>query len=211
MDWKLLGEIAHWIVPTITGIIGAWIAVASTRRTGRREREESFEKAVVAIVDRHQNKCVLQDALTSAIGARKAEVKAQLDDLRREVGESMEGVVKTHALLCPYGETIARAMDKVRVENTAQIERERQEREKGRNENRDRIVEMSERLSDGQRELHEGQKEIAKQLGTVVIAVTEIRGHMETMDSQRDTLASEVERIRDKQNGHAVRRTMGEE
>ena len=94
---------------------------------------------------------------------------------------------------------------------TNQIERERQEREKGRNENRDRIVEMSERLSDGQRELHEGQKEIAKQLGTVVIAVTEIRGHMETMDSQRDTLASEVERIRDKQNGHAVRRTMGEE
>ena len=50
-------------------------------------------------------------------------MKAQLDDLRREVGESMEGVVKTHALLCPYGETIARAMDKVRVENTAEQQR----------------------------------------------------------------------------------------
>ena len=97
-------------------------------------------------------------------------------------------------------------MRMVKIDLGNQIAREKHERESDRSEDRDRIVELGDRLSAGQEELQGGQKEIVKQLATVVVAVTEIRGHLETMDSERKTLAGEVERIRDQQNGRAVRK-----
>ena len=148
----------------------------------------------------------LGSGIVSSVGTTMTMRRAKHEDLDKRIDERACVLIGEHKDGCPSGDRIESSMRMVKIDLGNQIAREKHERESDRSEDRDRIVVLGDRLSAGQEELQGGQKEIVKQLATVVVAVTEIRGHLETMDSERKTLAGEVERIRDQQNGRAVRK-----
>ena len=193
--------ILHSVVTVAAALLSSWLAVRSTRKLGKKEREEALERIIEESVERHTSHCVLQDMLQRAIEVRKIEVPKQIETAKREMLGALEVAVQSHKLECPFGERITRAMEEVKEDLEERIRLEKVEREEGRTDNRDRIEEMREELAEGQQELKAGQKEISLQLGSVVVTITKIEGHMETMDSERHILADEVKRIRDKQNG----------
>ena len=186
--------ILHSVVTVAAALLSSWLAVRSTRKLGKKEREEALERIIEESVERHTSHCVLQEV-------RKIEVPKQIETAKREMLGALEVAVQSHKLECPFGERITRAMEEVKEDLEERIRLEKVEREEGRTDNRDRIEEMREELAEGQQELKAGQKEISLQLGSVVVTITKIEGHMETMDSERHILADEVKRIRDKQNG----------
>lgn len=80
-----LGVILFLVAPFATGIIGAFVAITATRRSGRSERENAMTRVARELVDKHRIECPFEGMIASAVADRRREVAEMVGNVKRDM------------------------------------------------------------------------------------------------------------------------------